>query len=45
MQIVHSSLDYFNFMAIDILARMGNVTPCEQQIRRIEAFLKTKYSA
>jgi hypothetical protein len=40
---LHKSIDYFNYMAIDILARMGNFAPCENQIERVASFLQNKY--
>ena len=42
---VRDTLDYFNYCAIDILARMGNPTPHEAQIEQVAAYLRVRYDS
>lgn len=42
---VRETLDYFNYFAIDILAHMGNTAPCEEQIERVAAYLRSRYDS
>lgn len=45
MRIVQEAVDYFNLFAIDILARMGILMPCEQQIQQVETYLRITYDS
>lgn len=42
---VRETLDYFNYCAIDILARMGNFTPQETQIEQVATYLRVRYDS
>lgn len=42
---VRETLDYFNYCAIDILARMGNHAPREEQIEQVATYLRVRYDS